>query len=223
MRAAVVRARSDRDALAIGEPVHSILADLVSADHNLQLVHLEELLDEVCAKQRHVVLFKRVSEQVRMHTQDVIVRGRVTPEQFHCGLLGLVVDLAESDLEGSLYFFDVLYFLQGGTNTRMHTENLVVGTFIVDNGSERQILKHVVEFLEDRVGVVDVLTKTAGALLSQSQVAVHVAVLMVASQHEDLLGVLKLQRHQQTDHLKTLAAAVNVVTQEQIVEATDVA
>jgi hypothetical protein len=105
----------------------------------------------------------------------------------------------------------------------MHTENLVVGTFIVDDGSERQILKHVVEFLEDRVGVVDVLTTAAGALLSQSQVAVHVAVLMVASQHEDLLGVLELQRHQQTDYLQTLAAAVNVVTQEQIVEATDVA
>jgi hypothetical protein len=48
----------------------------------------------------------------------------------------------------------------------MHTENLVVSTFIVYDGSQWQILKHVVELLEDGVGVVDVLTKAASTLLS---------------------------------------------------------
>ena len=101
-----------------------------------------------------------------MHTEYIIIRGRITPEQLHGGLLSLVVNLTECNLKRSLYFLDVLNFLQSGADTSMHTENLVVSTFIVYDGSQWQILKHVVELLEDGVGVVNVLAKAASTLLS---------------------------------------------------------
>lgn len=43
----VVRARCDSDALTVGESVHSVLTDLVASDHNLQLIHFEEFVNDV--------------------------------------------------------------------------------------------------------------------------------------------------------------------------------
>ena len=91
--------------------------------------------------------------------------------------------------------FNVFNLLEGGTDTSMDTENLVVCTFIVDDGSERQVLKHIVELLENRVGVVDVFTEAARALLSQAQESIDVPILVVTSEQENLFRVLELQCH----------------------------
>lgn len=144
MRAAVVSAGADRNTLAIGESVHTILADLVTSNHDLQLVHLEEFVDEVRAEERHIVLFKGISCDVRMNSQNIVILSRVTPKELHSSLLSLVVDLSEGDLERPLYLFDVLNLLESGAYTGMNAENFVICTLIVDNGGKRQILKHVV-------------------------------------------------------------------------------
>ena len=84
----------------------------------------------------------------------------------------------------------------------MNTENLVVGALIVNNSSQGHVFKHVVKFLENRVGIVDIFTQASGALLAETVVPVHITVFVVTSQQEDLLGVLKLKRHQETDDLE---------------------
>lgn len=220
--ATVVSARVDCDTLATSKSVHALLADLISTDHNLQLVVLQELVNDVRTEESHVVLFLRVSRCVWMNTQDVVVACWITPQEFHGHLLGLVINLAKSDLQWSLDLLDVINLLKGGTDTSMHTEDLVVGSFISDDSGHWQILIHVVQFLEDTIGVVDIFTKTASTLLSQTQVLIDVAVLVVSSKQEDLLWILELQSHQQANDFKGLATFVDVVAQEEVIVATDV-
>ena len=77
--------------------------------------------------------------------------------------------------------------------------------------------------MEDTIWVVNVLSKSAVALLTEAQVLVHVAVLMVASEHKDLFGVLQLQSHQKTNYFERLATFIDVVAQEEVVIARNVA
>ena len=69
----------------------------------------------------------------------------------------------------------------------------------------------------------DVLLESLGALLPEPQVPVHVLVLVIAPQQEDLLRVLQLQSHQQTYGLERISTTVYVVAQEDIIEAVNVA
>lgn len=94
----------------------------------------------------------------------------------------------------------------------MDAKDFVSIRLVIYDCSQRHVLKHIVDLLENRVGVVDVFPQPGSALLPKAPVAVHVSIFVVASQQEDLLGVLQLQRHQQTNHLQTLAAFVDVVT-----------
>ena len=46
---------------------------------------------------------------------------------------------------------------------------------------------------------------------------------MIASQKEYLAGVLELKRKEQAQNFKTLAATINIVTKEDVVQVSDVA
>jgi len=54
-------------------------------------------------------------------------------------------------------------------------------------------------------------------LIVKSVDTINAGTLVVATQHEEVLGVFDLVREQQTYCLKRLFAPVNVVTQEQVV------
>jgi hypothetical protein len=58
--------------------------------------------------------------------------------------------------------------------------------------------------------------------LAQTEIAVHITIFVISAKHEDLLGVLKLEGHQETDYFKTLAPAINIVSEEKIIVTTDV-
>jgi len=45
---------------------------------------------------------------------------------------------------------------------------------------------------------------------------------VVSSEHEDLLRILQLQRQEQAKNFQTLGPSVNVVTEEEVIEACDV-
>jgi hypothetical protein len=183
---------------------------------------LQELVDKVRAEQRHIVLLEGISNQVRVNAQDVIVKRGVRPEELHSGLLCLVVNLAESDLEGPLNFLNVFDLDQGRADTSVNAEYLIVRALVVDNSGQRHVFEHIVKLLENRVGIVDVFTKASSALLAETVVPVNVAILVVSSQQEDLLGVLQLKSHQQADHLERLRTLVHIVTQEKIIVAGNV-
>lgn len=90
---------------------------------------------------------------------------------------------------------DILDLLQGGTDTSVNTEHFVIGSFIINDGGEGHEFKHIIELLEDRVGVIDVFAKTAGTLLTEAEVPVDISIFVVASEQEDLLGIFELQGH----------------------------
>lgn len=104
----------------------------------------------------------------------------------------------------------------------MDAENLVVGCFVVDNGCEWHLLKHIVDALENAVGVIYVLTKTTSAFLSESEVSVYISIFVVPAQHEHLFRVLQFKSHQKTDNFQALSSLVNVVSKEKVVVAADV-
>ena len=157
-----------------------------------------------------------------MHTQDVIIDCRITPQEIHRHLLSLVVNLAKGDLQRSLDFLNIFDFLEGGADTSMHTKDLIVGALIIHDSCQGEVLKHVIKLLENTIGVVDIFSETSIALLAQSQVLIYVAIFVVTAQHEDLFGVFELASHQEADNLQTLAAFVNIIAQEEVVEATNV-
>jgi len=83
----------------------------------------------------------------------------------------------------------------------VNTENFIAVCFVIYDCGQWQVFKHIVDLLEHGIGVVNVLLQSGSALLPESPVAVHVSVFVIASEQEDLLGVLQLERHQQADHL----------------------
>lgn len=133
MGAAVVCARVYRNALTISETVHSIRTNLIASQQNLKLVHFKELVDQFSAEEGHVVLFERVANQVWLDSHDLIISCWITPKQLHGCLLCLVVDLPQSDSQGSVDFVNVLNLLDSLTNSCMHTKHLVVRPFVVDD------------------------------------------------------------------------------------------
>ena len=63
----------------------------------------------------------------------------------------------------------------------MYTEDLGIRWFVINLCSKWHVLEHVVDLLEDTVGIVNVLIESVGAFLSESKISVHVAVFMVAA------------------------------------------
>lgn len=104
--------------------------------------------------------------------------------------------MAEIDLDRSRYLLEVFNLADGGAYSSMHAEDLRVGGLVVDHSSERHHIEQVIDLVEDAVGIVDVLTKSFLALLTESEVLVHSSIFMIASEEEDLLWVLQFERHE---------------------------
>lgn len=136
--------------------------------------------------------------------------------------MSLIINLAQSDLEWSLDFFDVLNFLNSLTNSGMNAKNFVVSCFVCNYRCKRHLLKHVIDFLEDAIRVGDVLPQTSRTLLTESKILVDISVFVISAKKENLLRKLQFQCHKQADNFKTLATFVNIVSKEQVVKSANV-
>lgn len=76
--------------------------------------------------------------------------------------------------------------------------------------------------MEHAIGVIDVLTEPLSALCTESQVAIHAPVLVVASEEENLSRILQFEGKQEADHLQTLTATIDVIAQEDIVKTANI-
>ena len=72
----------------------------------------------------------------------------------------------------------------------MNAEDFMVVRLVGHNRREWQPFKQVVEPLEDAVGVVDVFFEPLGAFDAQTEMLVNGTVLVISSEHENLLGIL---------------------------------
>ena len=104
----------------------------------------------------------------------------------------------------------------------MYAEYFVLGLFVTNETTEWHIFKHVIDLLENTVRVIDVFSESFSTLLSKTEIPIDVAVFMVSSKQENLFRVFKLQSHQKADCFKTLAASVHIVSEEEVVKATNV-
>ena len=117
-----------------------------------------------------------------MKAKCVLRAVRVTPKQLYGHLLSHIIYGPKVNFQRSLNFVDVLNFLNLGANTTMDTENFIAICFVIYDSSQRHIFEHIVDLLEYRIGVINVLTQSGSALLPKSPVAVHVSVFVIASE-----------------------------------------
>jgi hypothetical protein len=101
---------------------------------------------------------------------------------------------------------DLLHGVEVRTQAAVHGEDL-----LVDDGGNGQA----VEAVGERLPQLDVVA--ALALVIEAVYAVDRRALVVATQDEEVLGVLDLVRQKQANRLEGLLAAIHVVAQEEIV------
>ncbi len=101
---------------------------------------------------------------------------------------------------------DLLHALEVGAEATVHGEDL-----LVDDGGNGEA----VEAVGERLPQLDVVA--ALALVVEAVDAVDRGALVVATEDEEVLGVLDLVREEEADGLERLLATVNVVAKEEVV------
>jgi hypothetical protein len=192
----------------------------VGTNHHAQIVALEEGVQVVGTEVHNVILLLWVSHVVVLETVLLLCLVRVTPEKVKNLLVILRMISTQFDFEWSLNLFDSLDILNGWADSSMAAEYSLL--FISNDSCERHLLKGLINLSKDTIWVIDVLSKSLGALITEPEVLVHVLIFMVASEQHDLLWVLQLEGEEEADYLKTILALVYIVTQEQVVESVDV-
>ena len=188
---AVVGCGEQRDQLPLREELVAVFNHLMGAADQVDVVLLVEGRDNLLPEG------ERDSTVVLAPALHVLVGVR--PEQ-----------VAEEPGVGHVgRAHDTLNLLEGaelGAETTVHAEDL-----LVDDGGDGQAVEAVGEGLPQ----LDVVA--ALALVIETVDAVDGRALVVASQQEEVLGVLDLVSEQQAHGLEGLLAAVYVVTQEEVV------
>lgn len=93
---------------------------------------------------------------------------------------------------------------------------------VLDKGGEGQPVEEFVYPGENRVLAFGVLLYLLGTLVSEAEVYVDLAVLVVSANQMDLLGVNALESQQQADSLEGMTASVDEIPQENVVEVLNV-
>jgi hypothetical protein len=160
------------------------------------------------ADQINIVLFSEPLHNLlskgERHTSVVFsptlhVLVRVTPEE-------VAEESGVWNVGGPHDALDLFEGVEFRGKSSMHAENL-----FVNKGGNGQAVETVGEGLPDT----DVVASLA--LVVESVDSVNGGALVVASQHEEVLGVLNLVCQQQAHGLKGLLASVHVVSEEQVI------
>lgn len=109
-------------------------------------------------------------------------------------------------ISGPHYTADLLHGVQIGTQPSVHCEDL-----FVDDGGDRQAVEAVGKCLPK----FDVVSSFA--LVIEPVNAIDRCTLVIAAKDEEILGILDFVCKQQTDGLQRLLAAVDIISQEQVV------
>lgn len=79
------------------------------------------------------------------------------------------------------------------TNAAVDAKNAILSLLVKDNSTERHPFKQVVHLLEHRAWLIDVFSKALCALLTETEVLVDVAVLVITSEKENLPRILQFE------------------------------
>jgi len=127
----------------------------------------------------------------------------------------LAVVRSKFDFERSLDCFDTFDFLDCWTNSTVAAKDFLL--FVSYNCRQWHVLKGFIDFGEDTIRVVDVLSESLGAFVSESEVLIHILVFVVSSEKHNLTRILQLQSEKQAHNLKVEAALVDIVSKEHVI------
>lgn len=111
------------------------------------------------------------------------------------------------DLKGSADLLDIFEGVKGGADSAVQAEDLVL-----NEGSEGQPVEQFVDAGEDRILTLRLLLNLLSALITEPEVDVDLAVLVVATNEVDLLRINALQGKQEADGLKRVASSINKIS-----------
>jgi len=104
----------------------------------------------------------------------------------------------------------------------MDAQDPVLCLLVKDDCSKWHPLEQLVNLLENRAWVFNVLIKTLSTFLTETEVLVDMTVFMVTAQKEDLTRILEFEGEEEADDFETLSATVNVISEEHVVKATNI-
>jgi hypothetical protein len=64
----------------------------------------------------------------------------------------------------------------------MHTQYLMSNCLVFDNSRKRELVKHVVDLLEDTSRVVDIFLESLSTFFTKAKMPIHISVFVVASE-----------------------------------------
>jgi hypothetical protein len=94
--------------------------------------------------------------------------------------------------------------------------------FILDNSSQRHIVKDLIDFAENRILIRTVLIQPSLTLVEEAESVIDALVFMVASEQMNLFGISEFQSQQQSNSFQRLTPSVYIVAQKQVIERLDV-
>lgn len=216
MLSAVVSCGEDGYQGASCEALKAVHHALVGTDDHVQVIFGQEALHSVWAELHDVSGLGRIAQVVGVDAELAVRLSWVRPEdvQDH---LGLVVLHLVHDLQGTTDLLDVLKSVERGSNSAVEAEYLVF-----NECSEGQPVEQFVDPSEDRILTLRLLLNLLRALVPEPEVDIDLAVLVVATNEVDLLGVDALQGQQKTDGLERVATSVHKISEEDVVEVLNV-
>ena len=203
----------------VGEALDTVRDDRVRTDHHAHVGPLQERVQVISAEVDDVVLLLRITNIVLLEAVLLFLLMRVRPEEVDHSLVVVSRVSAELDLYRSLDALNAFDVLHGRPDTTMAHEDLAV---LAADSCKRQVLEALIDLSKARVRIVDVLAESTGALCTEATVAIHILVLVVTSQENNLLGVLELESHEEADDLERVLALVDIVAKEDVVVRMDV-
>jgi hypothetical protein len=167
-------------------------------DHHAQMVAFQEHTEHVRSEESNVVLLVWISSEIMAKTIFFFVFLWVAPDQVNNFLLVFGLVTSKFDFKRSRDVIETFNILERRTDTSMATEDSL--GLVTDNGSQGHLIKCFVDFGEHTVRVVDVFVKSLLALVTEAKILVDISIFVVASQKNDLLWILQLQREEKTDY-----------------------
>uniref|UniRef100_A0A6B2LC98 Uncharacterized protein n=1 Tax=Arcella intermedia TaxID=1963864 RepID=A0A6B2LC98_9EUKA len=188
---AVVGGGEDGDELALGEELVAVLDDLVRTDHEVEFVPAQEVFYNVPTKRERdttIVLLPSLNLRIRISPQQIAKQTRIR-------------NLSRPNNPPNL-----LQSLQIRRKPTMNTKNL-----ILNNRTKRQTIKTIIKQLPN------LQTIARLALVVEPVDSINRRTFVVASKHEEVLGVLDFVCEEQADGLQAVWASVYVVAEEEVV------
>ena len=161
-------------------------------DHT-EIVPLQERVQVVNTEVDNIILFLRISDVIVLEPSYVFALMRITPKKIDNFLVVVHLIRAQFYFKRSLDLFDTLDISNSWTNATVATKDPLL--LVSDYSCKWQIVKSIIDFGKTTVWIINVFIESLGALISESQVFIHVSVFVVASQKHDLSWIFQFQCH----------------------------